>query len=176
MTRTPISSVSKRDLPQDFNFYDAILQKMADRQLRSVSGSVVIKRQELEPSLTRNGKYWVYVHDVLEDYYDVAITDWRIFAHEIHKHTGRHTHQGGIVLYVTKGSGYTEVAGEKKHWKAGDLLLLPILPGGVEHKHWNDSTEEPAEWVAFRFIPFMDALGAELKHQEDSPAGEGEQQ
>jgi len=33
-------------------------------------------------------------------------------------------------------------------WEAGDLILLPVKPGGVEHQHFSLG-DEPARWMAF---------------------------
>lgn len=152
--------------PKSFSFYDAIMTRLTERREIARTGKIVIKRSELPWQQSRQGKIGMYM---LEEFEEQALKDWRVFAHEIRTHSGRHTHQGGIVLYVTKGRGYTIVNGVKKDWKAGDLLLLPILPGGIEHQHWNEDPDEPSEWVAFRFTPWQYATGAQFDQNEDSP-------
>lgn len=151
---------------QEVNHYESIRTRLANRREIGQTGRIVIKRSELNWQEGRQGLAAFYM---IEEFEDIALRDWRVFAHEIGTHSGRHTHQGGIVLYVTKGRGYTTVNGQKKHWKAGDLLLLPILPGGVEHQHWNEDPDEPSEWVAFRFVPWQYATGAQMDHKENSP-------
>jgi gentisate 1,2-dioxygenase len=110
---------------------------------------------------------------MMDDIEDTALRDWRVFAHEIHTHSGRHTHQGGIVIYVTRGRGYTVVNGVREAWKAGDLLLLPVVPGGVEHQHWNQDPDQSSEWIAFRFVPWQYATGASFDQNENSPDWKG---
>ena len=43
--------------------------------------------------------------------------------------SGKHRHQGGLVIYVLEGKGYSIVDGERKDWEKGDLVLLPMKPG-----------------------------------------------
>ena len=65
-------------------------------------------------------------------YNDVPLQDWRIFVHDTKTHSGKHRHQGGLVIHVLKGKGYSIVDGERKDWEKGNLLPPPIRPGGVE--------------------------------------------
>ena len=85
---------------------------------------------------------------------DVAAPFWLAFIHHIKKHSGKHTHQGGLPIYVLEGKGYSVVDGVRYNWKKGDLLLLPIKPGGVEHQHFNENPDEPARWIVSGGIRF----------------------
>ena len=64
---------------------------------------------------------------------EAVLDDWNIFVQDIKVHSGKHRHQGGLVIYIIEGEGWSEVDGERHDWEAGDLLLLPLKPGGVEH-------------------------------------------
>jgi gentisate 1,2-dioxygenase len=75
-----------------------------------------------------------------------------------------------LVLYVVKGRGHTLMNGERVDWKAGDLLLIPVEPGGVEHQHFNEDPDEPAEWIGFIFRPMQDAIGSLVEQVEEAPA------
>src|SRR5690242_9499378 len=66
-----------------------------------------------------------------------ALNQWLVFQHDIHTHSGKHRHQGGLAIFVLEGEGYTEVDGVRIDWEAGDLILLPIKPDGCEHQHFN---------------------------------------
>ena len=70
---------------------------------------------------------------------------------------------------MLEGQGYTEVNGERIEWEAGDLLLLPIVPGGVEHKHFNRNPGENAKWIAFIYRPYGDETGSYLEQKENAP-------
>jgi quercetin dioxygenase-like cupin family protein len=79
-----------------------------------------------------------------------ALDDWRVFAQHIRTHSGRHRHQGGLVIYCLEGEGISELAGERMVWEAGDVLLLPFNgEGGYEHQHFNKDDANPARWIAF---------------------------
>lgn len=147
-------------------FYEFILKAMLARRDRAKHGRIVLKRTEMPWQLGKQGKVGFYLHPKIAD---SALEDWRVFAHEIRTHSGRHTHQGGLVLYVTKGRGYTIVNGKKEAWKEGDLVVLPVLPGGCEHQHFNDDDRVPSEWVAFIFDPLQYATGSLLEQNENSP-------
>ena len=75
---------------------------------------------------------------------DTPLQHWRVFIHDIKTRSGKHRHQGGLVIYVLEGKGYSVVDGERKDWEKGDLVLLPMKPEGVEHQHFNLDPAEPA--------------------------------
>jgi quercetin dioxygenase-like cupin family protein len=76
---------------------------------------------------------------------------------------------GRPVIYVLEGKGYSVVEGERKDWEKGDLVLLPMKPGGVEHQHFNADPSKPAIWAAFINIPIQEYLASDLKQEEVSP-------
>jgi gentisate 1,2-dioxygenase len=93
-----------------------------------------------------------------------------LFQKDIMTESGAHTHQGGLVIYVTRGAGYSVFDGVEYHWKPGDLLILPVKPGGVEHQHFNYDDDQSSQWVAFIFIPFLFQTGsmlAQVKEQSN---------
>jgi cupin superfamily acireductone dioxygenase involved in methionine salvage len=164
-TERTAERVRDRDAPEH-SFYEAVMTKMADRRALAREGRIVIKGAEMKWQNNRQGKIGYYLHDEVKD---TALQDWRVFAHEIRNHSGKHTHQGGLVLYVTKGTGYTVVNGKKEEWSEGDLIVLPVLPGGCEHQHFNEDPDQPSEWVAFIFTPLQYATGALFQQVENSP-------
>ena len=99
--------------------------------------------------------------------------DWNIFVQDIKVHSGKHRHQGGLVIYILEGEGWSEVDGERHDWEAGDLLLLPIKPGGVEHQHFNTDPDTPCRWLAFIHWPTLDHLASPAEQLEDSPTWGG---
>ena len=100
---------------------------------------------------------------------DVPLLQWRVFTHEIRTKSGRHRHQGGLVIYVLEGKGYSIVEGERMDWEKGDLVLLPLNPNEVEHQHFNLDPEKPALWAAFIHIPIQEHLASDLQQIENSP-------
>jgi gentisate 1,2-dioxygenase len=83
--------------------------------------------------------------------------------------SGKHRHQGGLIIYVIDGTGYSVVDGERVDWEKGDLLLLPLREKGVEHQHFNTHPEKPALWMAFIHSPTRDYVASEMTQTEVSP-------
>jgi len=73
------------------------------------------------------------------------------------------------VIFVLEGKGYTVVDGQRCDWEKGDLILLPIRPGGVEHQHFNLNGGEPSRWTAFIYKPFHDEVAHGMEQREESP-------
>lgn len=97
---------------------------------------------------------------------DTAAPFWLAFLHRITKQSGKHTHQGGLPIFVIDGKGYSVVDGVRYDWKKGDLMLLPIKPGGVEHQHFNENPDKPAVWLAIRWYPLIEYLASTTKQEE----------
>ncbi len=137
------------------------------RRDRSEQGKIVVHGDERAWEICPTGRLYRYFGEGIED---TALQDWWVFKSDIRTHSQSHSHQGGIVIYVVEGSGYSVVDGQRKDWKAGDLLLLPIQPSGVEHQHFNNDPNVPARWVAFFHMPLHDSLGGGgTKVSQDSP-------
>ena len=67
------------------------------------------------------------------------------------------------------GTGYSVVDGERVDWEKGDLVLLPLREGGVEHQHFNTNSEKPALWMAFIHRGIQDYVASEMTQTEVSP-------
>ena len=135
---------------------------------RQFSGRIVIKGSELPWEQSRQGRLKWYLNPHV--FTDTALQDWFVFIHDVQTHSGRHRHQGGIVLYVLEGKGYTILEGKKVEWEEGDLILLPFAPGGVEHQHFNREPGKGCKWLAFIYLPQHDYVGSGLDQKEDAPA------
>lgn len=130
-------------------------------QNRQHAAPLVIKKLRPEDfELGPQGKLGFYLHDQV--FTDRALRDWWVFIHDIRKVSGRHRHQGGLVIFIIAGRGYTTMNGVKYPWKAGDLLVMPLLPEKVEHQHFNSDPGNPAMWLAFIHIPTFKEAGGEL--------------
>ena len=62
-----------------------------------------------------------------------------------------------VVLFV-EGEGYSEIDGVKNHWKAGDVLGLPMRQHALVVQHFNTDRRKPARFVSAR-PNLVDALG-----------------
>lgn len=149
------------------DIYDRTVRVSHDLLKRYYEGKVVVKAKDRPLESTRQGWLRHYLFDHV--LHDTVLKDWRVLVHEIHKHSGKHTHQGGLVIFILDGEGYTIVDGEKVEWKKGDLILLPIKPGGVEHQHFDRNPDRPARFLAMIYGPFQDVMAHFMEQKEDSP-------
>ena len=149
------------------NPYELALQ--ADRAFAELqmTGKIVVKLEDCKQELSRQGRLRFYLDPYIED--RTPLKGWTVFTHEIRTMSGKHRHQGGLIIYVIDGKGYSVVDGERIDWEEGDLLLLPIKPNGVEHQHFNSDPGKPCHWVAFLHVPIMDYLATEMAQVENSP-------
>lgn len=143
--------------------YDEAMER--DRRSRQAvtSKRMVVRSGDRPWQTTRQGKLKYYLMPMLTD---TVTTNWRLFAQEIHTHSGKHVHQGGLAIFIIDGSGYTVVDGQRCDWKSGDLLLLPIQRGGVEHQHFNSDPDRPVHWLAAIYEPYRTAVASELEQRE----------
>jgi quercetin dioxygenase-like cupin family protein len=146
--------------------YDKMLQFYRDRVARNAAGPVVVRKDDREVELSRQGRIRYYLNHQIHP--DTPLQQWLVFTHELRTQSGKHRHQGGLVIYVIDGKGYSIVEGERLDWEKGDLLLLPMKPGGVEHQHFNLDPAKPSNWIAFINTPLMEHLAHEMTQMEDS--------
>ena len=147
--------------------YERQLRAREEFQDRQLVGPVVIRSTDREFTLTRQANLKFYLDP--ETYKDTPLQDWLVFINDVKKHSGKHRHQGGLVIYVIEGRGYSVVDDERIDWEAGDLLLLPIKPNGVVHQHFNSAPGEPCLWIAFLYLPIMDYVSMEMTQIEVMP-------
>jgi len=146
--------------------YDWCYKSRGDFAEVAMTGQIVVKDSDREWELNKQGHIKFYLLE--EEYPETALQDWWVFIHDIKKVSGKHRHQGGLVLFIIEGHGATEVNGELIEWHKGDCVMLPMHPKGLEHKHYNYGTE-PAQWLAFIYIPSFDHVASELVQIETSP-------
>lgn len=153
------------DAPQ--STYDRNYARTHEIQQRSRTAKIVVRPGDRPEELTRQGRLRYYLNrNTLQD---TVLKDWNIFTHELRTRSGKHRHQGGLVIYVIEGKGYTIVEGQRQDWQSGDLILLPIRPGGVEHQHFNLNGSAPSRWMAYIYKPFHDEVAHGMEQREESP-------
>jgi len=153
--------------PLQDNPYERTLKYRREQAERNAHGPIVIKKSARQVFMARQGRLRFFLDPGY--YTDVPLLHWRVFTHEIRTKSGRHRHQGGLVIYVLDGKGYSIVEGQRMDWEKGDLVLLPLNPEEVEHQHFNLDPEKPALWAAFIHIPIQEYLASDLKQEEVSP-------
>lgn len=160
-------NLNQQPEPLKEDTYAASVRLDRENLKRCYEGRVVVKKTEAPLQTTRQGRLRYYLHNLL--IHDTVLKDWRIFVHEVHTHSGKHNHQGGLPIFVLDGKGYTIVDGKRIEWKKGDLILLPIKSGGVDHQHFNLDPNKPARWLALSYRPFKETMAQFLEQKEDAP-------
>jgi hypothetical protein len=157
--------------PLKDNPYERVMKWRAELAERNKLGQVVLKPTDREQFISRQGRLHYFLNPFA--FKDTPLQNWLCFKHEVVTKSGKHRHQGGIIIYVIDGKGYSMVEDERVHWEKGDLLLLPMKPGGVEHQHFNLQPGKPAWWIAFISIPIIEHLASEMTQVEVSPDFKG---
>ena len=147
--------------------YEVFIRKRKEFHERQETGQVVVKPSDREFFITRQGRLMYHLNPDIHK--NIPLQDWRVFVHDIKTHSGKHRHQGGFIIYVIEGKGYSMVDDERVDWGPGDLLLLPIKPNGVEHQHFNLEPGKGCRWIAFCYMPVFDHLASEFTQVQVSP-------
>ena len=149
--------------PEPAGFYENFLEYLKIIRDRTELPHVT-KSSDVPWQVGRNGKSKYYSTPLKPD---AVLPDRLVFRKTIEDRNGRHTHQGSLVILGLKGSGETLVDDVRHPWGPEDLIILPIKPGGIEHQHFNmRGPDDPAEWIAFIHVPYLEELGAELTQNE----------
>jgi quercetin dioxygenase-like cupin family protein len=159
--------VREREAP-GLNAYEIGMAKDKAWAERQQTGRIVVRLIDTPQELMRQG-YLRYYLDAGRRVTDTPLQNWSVFTHEVRKISGKHRHQGGLVIYVIDGKGYSVVDGERVDWEKGDLVLLPMKPQGVEHQHFNLDAEKPALWMAFIHQGMREYVASEVTQTEPSP-------
>lgn len=165
MAENERTRVRERELPA-LSSYELAIKLGRENAERNLMGRIVCKFAECPQTLTRQGRLRTYLGLSIKD---TPLQDWVVFTHEVRTMSGKHRHQGGLVIYVIDGTGYSVVDGERISWEKGDLVLLPLREGGVEHQHFNTNPEKPALWMAFIHRGVQDYVASEMTQTEVSP-------
>jgi quercetin dioxygenase-like cupin family protein len=148
--------------------YDRSVREKELRNQGWAEGKVITKGKDLPWELNRQGRIKHFLSERSGE--NLAAPGWVVFQHEIRKHSGLHRHQGGTFLYVVEGKGYSTVNGVRYDWESGDLIMLPMMPGGVAHQHFNLDPGVPAIWMKIGYSPHKDPVVANwIEQLELSP-------
>lgn len=164
--------VAGAEASQSFaDVYEMAVRRQREIQDLQNAGQILINPADRKWEETRQSRLLYYLHPW--QFKETAMQDWSVFINDVRQHTGKHRHQGGLVIYVLEGKGHSVVEGERVDWEAGDVLLLPIRPGGVEHQHFNADQGAPCKWMAFIYLPYWDWCASEIVQLELAPEYKG---
>ncbi len=156
-----------REPGPEISMYEFHCKARRDFLQRQNIGKLLIKANERTWEVSRQGKTKNFMYPNLLP--ENALQDWAVFQQDIVTHSGKHRHQGSLVIFVLEGRGYTVVDGVRQDWKKGDLILLPLKQGGVEHQHFNLEPGKPCKWIAMIYLPMYDQVASFTEQIELSP-------
>jgi hypothetical protein len=153
------------------NLYDELMELRDEQRARMDTAIKVVKGSDLPWEQNRQGKTQWYLHPMLDD---VAINSMILGVTEIPpgSRTGRQKMQGGQVIFVWQGRGYTDIDGVQHHWEEQDVINLPSLAEGIVVQHVNVDPEVPARLVHAE-PNFVHSIGVDMgsgfEQLEDAP-------
>ena len=160
-----LSREEKRD-------YEGLFSRWADFYDRAHHAPTLIRGADVPYIVSRIGASNFYLIPHMED---TPLLQWVVFVRFLKDHpNGRHRHQGGIALFGVDGHGYSIVNGRRYDWSRGDIVLLPLVPGGLDHQHFPAVPGEPATFMGIIYEPLIVALGAEMTQLEPQDLPEAE--
>lgn len=166
-----------REREREREYMAQITEIWLNERDRSFHGEVVIRGKNNPFKQNRQGftRYYLKPSKYLPGMpVQSALDGWSVFIQQIKNHSGKHRHQGGLVIYIIEGEGHSIVEGERLDWRGGDLMLLPIKPGGVEHQHFNKDESKPVKWIAFIHTAVHEWCATEMVQVERHPEWRGE--
>ena len=153
------------------NYWDELIA-LRDRQRAQMrSGVQIIKQSELPLESNRQGLMRWYLHPAIKD---TVLSVLLFFQQEIPpgSRSGRLKFQGGQVMFIVEGRGYTLLDGVKHEWESGDVLNLPAKRDGIVIQHFNSDEATTAAFLAVEpnlFAATSVDRGAGFHQIEQSP-------
>lgn len=147
--------------------YERLLNWRAEAIARQFTAKIVVRQEDRDWEQSRQGRLKWFLNPFM--YEDTVLLDRLFFLHDIRRMSGKHRHQGGLIIFIVEGKGYSVVDGERIDWDAGDMLLLPVKPDGVEHQHFNAEPGSPCLWLASINLPMFEWVATELVQSDISP-------
>jgi hypothetical protein len=129
------------------NFWDELITLRDEQRVQRAKGIAIIKQAGLPQEANRQGLMRWYLHPAIKD---TVLNTLMFFEQEIppNSRSGRLKFQGGQVIMILEGRGYTLVDGVKHTWEEGDVLNLPLRAKGIIVQHFNTDPEKPVRFVA----------------------------
>jgi gentisate 1,2-dioxygenase len=120
------------------NFFDEIIKLRDEQRSQRANAVQVVHRRDLPEEKNALGLMRWYMHPAIKD---IMLSTLNIYEQTIaaRSHSGRLQFQGGQIIFVVEGAGYTMIDGVKHVWKARDVLNLPLKKDGIIVQHFNPS-------------------------------------
>jgi hypothetical protein len=129
------------------NLWGEFIDIRDEQRGRIKKGLQVVKEKELPLETNQMGQMRWYMHPNIKD---LVVNMMMVYQQEIlpGSRSGRVKFQGGQIIMILDGEGYTSIDGVKHVWKKGDVLNLPLRDDGIIVQHFNTSTKETAKFLA----------------------------
>lgn len=123
------------------NFWNELMALRDEQRQEKSSGIQVVRRKDLPEELNSQGIMRWYMHPAIKD---IVLSTLAIYEQVIppDSRSGRLQFQGGQIIFVVEGSGYTTIDGVKYKWKPRDVLNLPLKKEGIIVQHFNNGEGE----------------------------------
>jgi gentisate 1,2-dioxygenase len=128
------------------NLWDELIQLRDTQRKERASGIQVVRRRDISPETNSQGIMRWYMHPEIKD---IVLSTLSIYEQEIPpgSRSGRLQFQGGHVMFIVQGTGYTVIDGVKYPWKKKDVVNLPLKKDGIIVQHFNSSADEPVRFL-----------------------------
>lgn len=128
------------------NYWDALIALRDKQRAQRKNGIQVVKERDLPLENNPLGLIRWYLHPEITD---TVLSTFLFFAQEIPpgSRSGRLKFQGGQVMLILEGRGYTLIDGVKHNWEAADLVNLPLRSDGIVVQHFNTDSEMTAKFL-----------------------------
>ena len=163
--------MSERPELEGRNLWNELLALRDQQREEKANGIQVIRRKDLPRELNSQGIMRWYMHPAIKD---TVLSTFMFFEQEIPpgSRSGRLRFQGGQVMIILEGRGYTVLDGVKHFWEKDDVVNLPIRGPGIVVQHFNLDPKMPAKFVAVEpnwFACTTVDRGSGFEQMEDAP-------
>ncbi|MBI4522335.1 MAG: hypothetical protein HY695_00840 [Deltaproteobacteria bacterium] len=131
---------------KDRNLFDELMEIRDQQRKQAKNKRVVVRGKSLPLELNPLGTMRWYMHPRIDDTSHKAMI---LYVQEIPPGSkgALYKTQGGMVIHVWKGRGYSMIDGVSYSWEAGDVVQIPIRTPGVTVQHFNDDADETARLI-----------------------------
>lgn len=136
-------SADRTDQLSQHNYWNELIALRDEQRQQKATAVQVVRRRDLPRETNSQGVMRWYMHPAIKD---IALSTLAIYEQEIlpRSRSGRLQFQGGQIIFVIEGQGYTVIDGVKHSWKTRDVLNLPLKKDGIVVQHFNSSDNSTA--------------------------------
>ena len=129
------------------NYWNELLALRDTQREQRKTAVQVVRLSELPVENNEQGLMRWYMHPSITD---TVLSTLAIYRQDIPpgSRSGRLKFQGGQILFIVEGRGYTMLDGVKHAWEAGDVVNLPCKRDGIVVQHFNDDPSKPTAFLA----------------------------